>query len=318
MTSPAPGQAAQPSLAIMSRLAFVRLFFQQGIDQSLLPDPLNVASVLTLHDTAELFLQVIAEHRGIRLPRFVSFPEYWKLLDPARDPNGVALSGERPMMRLNDLRTAFKHYGTLPSAAAVAQACTDVRAFLEANTLIVFRISFDTIDMAEVIPQTGVRDKVRAATVAADGGDLTEAMGLLAEAYDELFDITPGSAAPPRIARFGDTIKPISKGDLAAALRPAPGDPTRRPVGANPSSLASAISDLMKATREMQLALRVMALGIDYRQFARFKQLTPSIRYYIDGHSDRHTPPGYAPTSADFEFCRQFVITAALRIAEES
>ena len=174
----------------MSRLAFVRLFFQQGIDQSRQPEPLNVGSVLTLHDTAELFLQVIAEHRGVNMPRFVHFHEYWKQLDPARDPNGVQLSGERPMTRLNDLRTAFKHHGTLPSATAIAQACTDVRAFLEANTLIVFGMPFDTIDMAEVIPQTGVRDKVRAATAAAVGGDLTDAMGLLAEAYDELFGIS--------------------------------------------------------------------------------------------------------------------------------
>ena len=302
----------------MSRLAFVRLFFQQGIDQSRQPEPLNVGSVLTLHDTAELFLQVIAEHRGIKLPRFVSFLEYWKLLGPTQDPNGVALSGERPMTRLNDLRTAFKHHGTLPSATAVAQACTDVRAFLEANTLTVFGLPFDTIDMAEVIPQTGVRDKVRAATAAAGGGDLMEAMGMIAEAYDELFGVAPESQVPSGIARFGDTIKPVAERDIAAALQPAPGDRTRRPVGADPRRLASVIADLMKTTREMQLAMRVMALGIDYRQFARFTQLTPSIGYYADDHSERHTRPGYAPTSAEFEFCRQFVIIAALRVAEES
>lgn len=300
----------------MSRLAFVRLFFLQGIDQSRQPEPLNVGSVLTLHDTAELFLQVIAEYRGVNMPRFVHFHEYWRLLDPARDPNGVALSGERPMIRLNDLRTAFKHHGTLPSAAAIAQACADVRAFLEANTLTVFGMPLDTIDMAEVIPQAVVRNKVRAATAAATGGDLTEAMGLLAEAYDELFGI-PGQAIPSRAARFGNTITLIAEHNIAAALQPAPGDRTRRPTGANPHLLASAIVNLMNATREMQLAMRVMALGIDYRQFARFKQLTPSILYFIDSHSDRAIRPGYAPTSADFEFCRQFVITAALRIAEE-
>jgi hypothetical protein len=66
----------------------------------------------------------------------------------------------------------------------------------------------------------------------------------------------------------------------------------------------------------MQLGMRVIALGIDYRQFARFKQLTPNIVYYITGSTRRHTPLDYAPTSADFEFCRQFIVTAALRIAE--
>ena len=39
--------------------------------------------------------------------------------------------------------------------------------------------------------------------------------------------------------------------------------------------------------------------------------------YFIDLHSERRFRPGYVPTSADFEFCRQFVITAALRIAEQ-
>jgi hypothetical protein len=73
----------------------------------------------------------------------------------------------------------------------------------------------------------------------------------------------------------------------------------------------------MNAAREMRLAMRVMVLGIDYRQSARFKRLTPSIRYFADQHSERRTGTGYAPTSADFEFCRQFVITAALRIAEQ-
>lgn len=299
----------------MGRLAFVRLFFQQGIAQSRQPEPLNVSSVLTLHDAAELFLQVVADHRGVSLPIIVHFPEYWKLLDPTKAPNGVALTGKRSMSKLNDLRNAFKHHGTLPSVAAIAQACADVRAFLEANTLTVFGMPFDTIDMAEVIPQTAVRDKVRAATASAAGGDFTEAMGLLAEAHDELFDLVPRPPGPSRVVRFGDTIRPIAEHEIADTLRPPQGD--RRLATGHYRNLASGIADLMKAATEMQLAIRVMALGIDYRQFARFKRLTPWIAYHLDQHTERRARTGYAPTSDEFEFCRQFLITAALRIAEE-
>jgi hypothetical protein len=301
----------------MSRLAFVRLFFLQGIDQSREPEPLSVGSVLMLHDAAELFLQVVAEHQGVNLPRFVHFHEYWRLLDPARDPNGVALTGERPMSRLNDLRTAFKHHGTMPSATAIAQASADVRAFLDANTLTVFGVSFDTIDMAEVIPQAGVRDKVRAATAAGGGGDLVEGMGLLAEAYDELMGVVPGPQTLSEAARFGITVNPVAEQNLAAALQPARDDHSRRPLGADPRLVAKAIAQTMKATREMQVAMRVMALSIDYRQFIRFQRLTPTIVYFADGGNDRIVGEGYAPTGIDFEFCRQFIVTAALRIAEE-
>lgn len=315
MTSPDPAQgAASPSPAVLGRLAFIRMFFDQGIEQARQPEPLNVGSVLTMHDAVEMFLQLVAEHRGIELPRFVNFPEYWKKLAPAQVPNGVTLSGERRMNRLNDLRTAFKHHGTLPSATAVAQACADAHAFFEANTLTVFGVPFDTIDMAEVIPQAGVRDKVRAATAAAAGDDLAEGMGLLAEAYDELMGVVPGPHTLSRMARFGNTISPVAEHNLAAALQPAPGDRSRRPPGADHRLVAQAIAQTMKATREMQIGMRVIALGIDYPQFIRFQRLTPTIAYFVDGGSNRFAGAGYAPADADFAFCRQFVITAALRI----
>jgi hypothetical protein len=318
MTTPASGPPPQPTAATMRRLAFIQMFFRQGMDQSRQAEPLNVASVLTLHDTAELFLQLVGEHRGVNLPRFVHFHEYWKLLDPARDPNGVALTGERPMSRLNDLRTAFKHHGTTPSASAIEQACADVRAFLNANMPTVFGIAFDSIDMAEVIPQQIVRDKVRGATASAIGGDLVDGMCLLAEAYDDLFGITPGPPGRRSPAgQFGSTIRAMAEHDIAGALRPAPGDHIRRPASADHRHLASLIVSVARTTGEMQRAMQVIALGIDYRQFERFQQLTPKIFYYMDMHHERHSPPGYAPTDADFEFCRQFLVMAALRIAEQ-
>lgn len=71
-----------------------------------------------------------------------------------------------------------------------------MRRFLEENTPLVFGIAFAEIDMAEVIPQKDVADKVRAANAAAAAAayDLPEAMGLLAEAYDTIF----GSPGPGR------------------------------------------------------------------------------------------------------------------------
>ena len=54
----------------------------------------------------------------------------------------------------------------------------------------------------------------------------------------------------------------------------------------------------------------------DYRQFDRFLKLTPRLVYSIDGRAELLKPPGYAPSRDESEFCRQFVITAALRVAE--
>jgi hypothetical protein len=78
----------------------------------------------------------------------------------------------------------------------------------------------------------------------------------------------------------------------------------------------SVIAQVTEIARATQRAVRVMALGIDYWQFDRFEKLTPTRVYYIDGHVEVREPPGYAPNQEEFGFCRQFVITAALRMAE--
>jgi hypothetical protein len=59
-----------------------------------------------------------------------------------------------------------------------------------------------------------------------------------------------------------------------------------------------------------------MSLGIDYRQYHRFRMITPDIVHFIDGHSERQFPDDYAPTVEEFEYCRQFIITVALRMAD--
>jgi hypothetical protein len=222
-----PEEMPMPTIdpLIMKRLAFIQMLYQQGIDQSHLPEPLNATSMLTLHDASELFLVLASEKLGASLPRMVPFMDYWKRLSPDNLSGGVALSAQQGMERLNDLRNGLKHRGTLPSRAAIDQACGDVHGFLEDNTLAVFGIPFADIDLAEVIPQPGVRDKVRAASTAAASGDRVEGVGLLAEAYEEMFG-AGGMSVPRDVPQiWGDRhVSPVRLPDqrdpLAAPRRP--------------------------------------------------------------------------------------------------
>ncbi|MFE7779266.1 hypothetical protein ACFU5O_36465 [Streptomyces sp. NPDC057445] len=63
--------------------------------------------------------------------------------------------------------------------------------------------------------------------------------------------------------------------------------------------------------------MRLMALGVDFHQYQRFTQLTPAVGYYGNSVEPRFSAePGYAPNQEEFVFCRQFVITVALRLTE--
>jgi hypothetical protein len=298
----------------MNRLVFVRLLYHQGIGQSKLAEPLKATAILSLHDASELFLAVTADKLGANVPRATQFMEYFKLLSPAKLTGGVDLTGRQGMERLNDLRVALKHRGTLPGSAAVDQACHDTSSFLENNTLSVFGMAFTDIDMAEVVPQAKIREKVKAATAAAGNDDLIEAMGLLAEAYDDLFEVTsPRSALAP--FRFGKTISTGLREHQIAAILHQPGQQQRGPAGGD-SRLAEQITEVTEAVHDMQRALRVIALGVDYWEFERFQRLTPSMAYFLSGTAQRRYPRDYAPTADEFDYCRQFIITVSLRIAE--
>jgi hypothetical protein len=117
-----------PSLEpqIMKRLAFIRLLYQQGVDQSSLPEPLTFTSVLAFHDAVELFLVLAGEHLGANPPEHLPFMKYWTELHPNKLAGGVELSGKVGMDRLNRIRNGFKHAGTMPGLAAIEQARADV------------------------------------------------------------------------------------------------------------------------------------------------------------------------------------------------
>ncbi|MGV9568038.1 hypothetical protein [Streptomyces sp. NPDC003480] len=63
--------------------------------------------------------------------------------------------------------------------------------------------------------------------------------------------------------------------------------------------------------------MRLLALGVDFHQYQRFTRLTPEVVRHINSTTPSFSAePGYAPNQEEFDFCRQFVITVALRITE--
>ena len=140
--------------AKMNRLAFIRLLYLQGIEQYRKPRPLSAASILTFHDSTELFLILAADHlQAGPVARDSGLLQYWTVLRPRRGFVGVELSGQHGIARLISVRNNFKHLGALPSAEDVDDARSSVTGFLEDDAPKVFGLEFSGIDMADVVPQ---------------------------------------------------------------------------------------------------------------------------------------------------------------------
>jgi hypothetical protein len=301
--------AAKPiDPSIMQRLAFVALLHQQGDQQAAGPAPMHIAGILTLHDAVELFLVLAGEHLGGGLSEKLDFLGYWAEIDKRF---GVALTHKSSMSRLNRRRIDFKHHGNLPSTQSLASARADVASFLEGNIPLVFGIDYDRISMADLIPQHRTRHLVGKADRLEAQDRRTEAMAYLTYAFSEL---TTGPASAP--------VRQLL--DLGPALQPRLGvELTQQALGgasAFDDRLAYQIYNATHATMRMQNGLQIIALGISYPEFVRFRTYAVGCHGpHADGPDDEVTPAapeGYTATGEEYRFCLQFVVTASLKIAE--
>ncbi len=307
----------------MNRLAFIRMLYQQGIEQARRPEPLSFASLLSFHDSVELFLVLVADHLGAPLPRRdPSFLDYWQILRRTETfPTGVELSGQPGMDRLNRYRNALKHAGAFPGREAVEDALTTASSFFENNTPAVFGVAFDVIDMTDIVPQDDARARLKAAAAAEAAGNRKEAMAQLAEAFAELF--RPYAGLPSGRAEaygFGPNVRggpgfPVGMGSAMGTLGRELRSNSARGLEAIGKKVDDNLAQLNDVVAAMQRGMRVMAVGIDYARYNRFEQLTPKV-FGTGEHRRVDVDFDYAPTHEEYDDCVQFVIATALRLAE--
>jgi hypothetical protein len=280
----------------VQRLAYIRYLYRQGVEASRRPGLLSATAITSFHDAVENLLGLTAEHLRVELPKQVDFLQYWPHIKPVH-----ALPGQANMKRLNDMRVALKHNGTFPSARGVEQAREYVLDFLAAVTAEVFGVEFDRVDMTDLVTQGEVALTLRQAQQHADLGDFTHAMAGLSVAFR---DLLRHYASPAE--RFWDS-SPFTFGPtLFRSDRP------RRRA----DEMARGVVKLMEITEEMQFALRMISLGIDYPQYARFAVLAPRVHGYMDGHQSYYTTSWDNNLDREtFDWALQFVIESSLRAA---
>ncbi|MFE9099812.1 hypothetical protein [Actinomadura geliboluensis] len=307
------------SPAVMERLAFIRLLHQQGVDQSRQPEPLNFTCVLTFHDAIELFLLLASEHLNVTVPgKGQGFVE--KHFNPINTALGnTELSGRKGVGRITTQRNAFKHANLWPAPQAVEGFRADTASFFEENTPKVFGLAYDAIDLTDLVRQDSARALLKEARAKEASGDRIEAMALLAEAFEGIFDgqyWKPATERDPGMYRFGPEIRRPMRADSIRHVLEHSQERDKAIRTWNADDLAQQIAAVTAAAMSMQSAMRLLALGIDYHKYDKFQLLTPRVDYMFGGKREINCHPDYAPSAEDFAYCERFLITVALRLAE--
>jgi hypothetical protein len=277
--------------------------------------PYSLIAILTLHDAVELFYGLVADQFHPSLDPKTAFDAYPRELNKVLPANQKIAAG-RGIEKLNKVRVQLKHYGSLPSASQVADAVVDATTFLVANTLSVFGADYDTVSMVDTIEQPAARAKVRAARTANASGDRFEAMSLLVEVFQDLFDPEASGVAGNHAFQFGPQIgRPVNSHHLGYALVRL-GERHGNPEGTI-KDFAEQFEALVNTAAESRKALQIIAAGIDFASYRRFESLTPRVEWSWPGQQRwRHARvANYAPTQDDYEYCEDFVIRVAAKLA---
>jgi hypothetical protein len=314
-TSPVP---PTPDAAIMRRLGYIRLLYQQAVTQSHAPAPLNFSTVLAFYDVVEYFFIVAVAHLGdpqgldLRRPFAENAVKF-------RAPDGAPLYSLDAVRRLAHDRNGFKHNGSIPGPDQVEEARRDATAFLEGNCPRLFGLGFSQVSMLHIVPQDAVRDHLVAGRTAADAGDLDAAMAEQTLAFDRLItDWGRGKRLP------GSSFRSASF-DLSTDMYPRRSR-IRSPYGRSDHSIASAFDSLTnsindgfeKADEELDAIrdiLRIQIAGVDLAGYVRFAMLAPHIARSANGESSAiHVEGQLHYTPENYDLCEMFVVDSALRL----
>lgn len=293
---------------VVKRLAFVRYLYQSGLGQSHAAAPMSCASVLSWHDSVELFLQVASEHLNVGSGQ-PGFMDYWDLLNRKLSPS--ELGQRESMRRLNKARVALKHHGTFPSTLDIEAFRASVTAFYQDNTPLVFAISFDDVSLVDFVGPESARETLRAAQQLIAETQTLNALDNIALAYDEMirdYETRKRDTSYRSPFYFGQDLSFHSSVFMGLGGN----------LGSDERRLAEFIDRVKESVEAMQGAMKVLALGIDYRKYSRFKMLTPYLSHTLGGgvHVHRRFKEEDKPSVEAARFCLDFVIESALALAE--
>jgi len=274
-----------------------------AVDQSRQPEPIAAVSILTFHDSVELFLQLAYEHLNVGTEKNVPFIKYFDVLEPKLA--GAKLVQKVSMGRLNNARVSLKHHGTLPSTQSIEEFRASVTYFFEENTPSVFGLEFGAISMANLVKSAEARSSLEEAGQLIQDGKTRDAMDKIAVAFDQLisdYEQRSRTWFGRSPFYFGESLK------FESAFH----------MGIDDRKLGTFVDKVKDSIEALRRAVKFLSLGLDYRRYVKFNRLTPRVTRFIgsDRYQISYIRGEEPPSVEECRFCYDFVVESAIRLQE--
>ena len=286
-----PAPPFVPTATTVNRLSFVRYLYQVAVQQSHQPSPMAVASVLTFHDAVDLFVQLVAETKGVAKAKPNTF-----LMDNLLEVEkklGNAASYRAAIGRLNTARNAVKHDGVHPAHHEIEGFRASVTNLFEDYSQLVFGVRFGAMSMVSLVANPRVRERLQRAELAIAGETYEDAIVDVAWSFEVLVH----DYESQRADQYGQSLfaKPVRSSHREFQDR-----------------------KLFEAVEALQSQVRMLALGIDLHRYMAYQQLVPSPWWPSDAAEPtyRFRPKLLSESATEHgcRYCLDFVVDSALRL----
>jgi len=287
----------------LQRLSFIKYLFSIGLYQSNQPEPLYGVSILSFHDSVELFLQLSLEKLNSSKTT-QNFMDYWDIID--KELKNAILSQKEGMRRLNKARVDLKHYGIIPSKLDIESFRVTTSDFFNENCPIIFGVNFDDISLIDIIKLERPKDLLKQAKEDFEKGWIDKSLENLALSFEYLISDYEESKKDDFNRSpffFGESMTYLKSFYLEGIIK-------------EDRKIRDFADKVTKSIEEIQKAIKILSFGIDYKKYVKFQSVVPSVVFSISNEPIFYTREGMTLSKEDLEFCINFIIESALKLQE--
>jgi len=283
---------------IIKRLTSIKLLYRLGLNLSYQSENTSHFSILSFHDSIEMFLKLAAEEKGIDSTKF-SFLTYWDNI------SGLTLKGQ--MQSLNANRVGIKHKGQIPGKIEIESARVYSTDFFIENTPLIFGVEFSEISLFDLMTFANAREKLKNSQKELDENRIESCVPEVTMAFYHLIDEYKETKKNLYSKTHFDFVEKIHYSSDAFKSENCRTD----------SKIKKAIEGINKNFENLEKALEIIALGIDFRKYTKFNILTPPA--YALSNGSYHIVESLTKknwTKENCQFLIDFVLDSALKLQD--
>lgn len=282
---------------LLKRLSVIKLLYKIGLEQSKQTESISFFSILSFHDSIEMFLKLATEHKNIKADKF-SFIEYWD-----RMPE---LTLKESMKSLNSRRVNLKHKGLVPAKIEIEASRVNTTDFFEQNTKTTFDIEFSDVSLFELIKFSETKKLLILSQKDLNESRTESCVENVTKSFYELLIEYKQNKRHWGKSHFNFTEK----------VRYDRYNSRNERNNGTDKKVEDVVEKINKNFEQIEKALEVITLGFDYRKYLKFKVLTPITFRMLNGSYHMELIRKKNWNIENCQFLIDFVLECALKLQE--